>query len=164
MQAVWVSCDTDDVEMRDLEGESLEPQLSPFTPCPLSNPPHLGSTPAPTGLSCSLYAPQPTWVQQPLLRGLPELGHKLVVQVGVAQAHPHVLHSGQAVGVVHHDVKHLADAQLPHHLTDVEVQAGLPGFQAATAPRGVLQESGLVQGLGDLGLSVPKPSNHCWRC
>ena len=100
------------------------------------------------------YAKRPTWVQQPFLCGLSELSHKLVVQVGVAQAHPHVLHSGQAVGVVHHDVKHLADAQLPHHLADVEVQAGLPGFQAVADPRSALQEIWWDQGRQDLGLRV----------
>jgi hypothetical protein len=55
-------------------------------------------------------------VQQALLHRAPEAPHEGLVQVGVAQALGRVPDGRQAVGVVHHHVEHLADAQRAERL------------------------------------------------
>ena len=70
-------------------------------------------------------------MQEALLDGLLEGSYKVAVQAGVGQALLHVLHRCPALWVVHHNVKHLTNAQLSHSLIHVVVQPPLPLLQAA---------------------------------
>ena len=69
-------------------------------------------------------------MQQPFPNGLLEACNKFAMQVGVSQAVLHILHCWTAVGVVHHDVKHLLDPQLAHSFIYIVVQPALPLLQA----------------------------------
>ena len=69
-------------------------------------------------------------MQQPLPDSLLEACNKFAMQVGMSQAVLHILHCWAAVGVVHHNVKHLLDPQLAHSLVYIVVQPALPLLQA----------------------------------
>lgn len=70
-------------------------------------------------------------MQEALPDGTGEGRHESAVQAGPAQALPHVVNGGPAVGVGNDDVEHLLQAAPPDGLEDSLLQATSPGVQSS---------------------------------
>ena len=102
--------------------------------------PGLFSSPAPTKYLTLAPDPiryteegAPTCVQKTLPDGAAEGRHKRGVQAGAAEALPHVLDGGPAVGVCDHDIKHLVEAAPSDGLVHALLEASAPSLQPSRA-------------------------------